>query len=1801
MKHYLSRLSARIRAICILSALFLVPDIVQAEDVYLLTSQDINGTTGNYNVPNNHKFTNSSGTVYTYTITSMPATGFSFRIGVQGWDKDMQPYTDGDALPINGDSYSITTDCYGEDKAWKVSYTKGEYNSLTITVDLSTSKRYVKITGVKSSTGGGSSTSGDESADNSDTESTTAGYGVPDNFGGVILRYNSSTEPTNGNLYDWKDYFSVAYLTPDSKGFKSTFAPYFSNLIKDVSSHSEKEDGWDGYVVSMSQSSHPLSLTAYGNPKFLIGNWSNSTSWSVGSELNYTKTYLEKINSSYAGMLDFPLHTFIYNIEQGKYSDASVKGWQALTYLSQIAPTNNNRSSVVGSGRSNDGIYNRLGVTFVNNDKVNNISGVENIKKAYAVILTSPGTPVVNYTDLTNNDLNDNILRLIKIRQWAGVKNTSSFETSEDKNYNNAYDYHIKGDFADLKVVVGDEAYVANYEKNGNNGSTSGGTDDRNNAKFGGDGYNYTLLDEGTGWRVWYRNNNNTDAIHVAISPEGGLKTGTVNCTGQVIGIAGSGERKFAYTTDGTAPVLGASNTKMVTYTWNSTTQSGKIDDFSSTHSTVVANGGYVTVIAQAIKDGALTGAIDTVTYRFNDYVPLNATITPTTATVNYAASLTPKVGVVGTDAKTRTYAFTIDGSDPTIVPATGEGTGKTVVRTYDYDAVVPTSDVYTFYMSSADTLTYIDFDGKEHHLEGNTVTVKAQAVQTITEGSKYRLEGDIATGTYTFKTAGIKPAGSYTISVKNDDEANYEAGKPSINKVTATVTVTNTATGKDDDVDVFYTIDGSDPAKVGNAGARLVNKDRKIEVYGIVNLEHNAENYIRVAIAGSKPLDEGVRDDDGKTHASCPFDLTCSTSEGEYKTYRENNTDPSLKTYGGDGHIVVYILPWSSKYLSQQDTSGYIWVQNALQGYQSKEDLEDEYYGHNISHVAGLRVPFIYAYENIVKDGVVESKALTHATHTIDVFTDMAVGLPPIPNQENQENQEEQEEQETNPPYCWYYVDLVPDDNYKEVNVEVGYYDLVTGKWEFTPATIANVHNDMFLKFDVATGQIQDVTHEFTGDHFYTIGENGTKSEPANPMATEHFFYVQVPEAWTINGNSVKVLQNGTVLDGATVDVQGSAETSCLSKVCKISVPALTEGTKLTIKPYNGTTPGQQKLTVNYVNGGYYFYESATHYTTNAPLVFSADADGVVEDQRPYGHRDVNHTKETTPGARVKKEGCSAYGDFTYYLTPNWKDASDKEVPTTTVTDNWNGKPATVNTIAAGTTISQTVDLHTAGQGLYTVQMIVRGTANAKATLQLEGSEYKKAVWNDLENKDDYVVTGNASASDTLTFEGYDAQGTVTTDGYVEHLLKTDTKNGWKKLETVASVGEKGTLTISLTAENGDLQLSDVTLLCNANTRPELAYVDEAKNPHYTYYPTIWTKAPTNSETTEYDLTDRHGANEFSFFDRGDNLNAVIYADKNTVLGMSENTYNVAVPTGYKSDDNSEGPSAKHGPVFRDISPGDKQVVLPFENVTGHALVWEDEPDAWVNNNTWGTSAQQITWDRFFWNRKFTGTSKGSGERNTIFLPFWMDENRITAIFGEGAKIYKITSVDAPKLTVEGTPVPGTDPDTGKEVKGTEPNVPYILQLPEAKDGVSYNDKLVTYYSKYDSKPTHIGTQGQFVGVYKYTNITSKSDGTYDYYGYDAESNGIFNSFSNEGADFKPFRAYLRIKRTDPSTNAKPFYYFVVKDDEATGIEDVRTTSLSEDAPVYNLQGQMIRQAGQHAPLPKGLYIQNGRKFVQQ
>lgn len=137
---------------------------MKAADVYLLTAQTINGVVGKYEVPSNHQLapnTSYGDNVYSLKITSMPETGFWFRIGVSGGGNQMQPKVDGDQLTINEEgtqdptSYSIESDCYGSSNAWKVSYTAGEYEYLTVNVDITEgSTRRVWIEGKKISTGG---------------------------------------------------------------------------------------------------------------------------------------------------------------------------------------------------------------------------------------------------------------------------------------------------------------------------------------------------------------------------------------------------------------------------------------------------------------------------------------------------------------------------------------------------------------------------------------------------------------------------------------------------------------------------------------------------------------------------------------------------------------------------------------------------------------------------------------------------------------------------------------------------------------------------------------------------------------------------------------------------------------------------------------------------------------------------------------------------------------------------------------------------------------------------------------------------------------------------------------------------------------------------------------------------------------------------------------------------------------------------------------------------------------------------------------------------------------------------------------------------------------------------------------------------------------------------------------------------------------------------------------------------------------------------------------------------------------
>lgn len=136
---------------------------MKAADVYLLTTQTINGSVGKYEVPSNHQLANTPGSnVYSLKITSMPERGFWFRIGVSESEgsKQMQPKVNDDLLTINEEgtqnptSYSIESGCYGNSNAWKVSYTANEYEYLTVNVDITEGTTHrVWIEGKKVSAG----------------------------------------------------------------------------------------------------------------------------------------------------------------------------------------------------------------------------------------------------------------------------------------------------------------------------------------------------------------------------------------------------------------------------------------------------------------------------------------------------------------------------------------------------------------------------------------------------------------------------------------------------------------------------------------------------------------------------------------------------------------------------------------------------------------------------------------------------------------------------------------------------------------------------------------------------------------------------------------------------------------------------------------------------------------------------------------------------------------------------------------------------------------------------------------------------------------------------------------------------------------------------------------------------------------------------------------------------------------------------------------------------------------------------------------------------------------------------------------------------------------------------------------------------------------------------------------------------------------------------------------------------------------------------------------------------------------
>lgn len=131
----------------------------------------------------------------------------------------MQPKVNGDQLTINEEgtqdptSYSIESDCYGSSNAWEVSYTAGEYEYLTVNVDITDGLTHrVWIEGKKTSTGG----SGEPVVWS--TTDVEPGYYLVGNF---FSPYNKGGEYNPGGDGETIDYEKHVYFKFEEQKDKS--------------------------------------------------------------------------------------------------------------------------------------------------------------------------------------------------------------------------------------------------------------------------------------------------------------------------------------------------------------------------------------------------------------------------------------------------------------------------------------------------------------------------------------------------------------------------------------------------------------------------------------------------------------------------------------------------------------------------------------------------------------------------------------------------------------------------------------------------------------------------------------------------------------------------------------------------------------------------------------------------------------------------------------------------------------------------------------------------------------------------------------------------------------------------------------------------------------------------------------------------------------------------------------------------------------------------------------------------------------------------------------------------------------------------------------------------------------------------------------------------------------------------------------------------------------------------------------------------------------------------------------------
>ena len=213
--------------------------------------------------------------------------------------------------------------------------------------------------------------------------------------------------------------------------------------------------------------------------------------------------------------------------------------------------------------------------------------------------------------------------------------------------------------------------------------------------------------------------------------------------------------------------------------------------------------------------------------------------------------------------------------------------------------------------------------------------------------------------------------------------------------------------------------------------------------------------------------------------------------------------------------------------------------------------------------------------------------------------------------------------------------------------------------------------------------------------------------------------------------------------------------------------------------------------------------------------------------------------------------------------------------------------------------------------------------------------------------------------------------------------------------------------------------------------------------------------------------------------------------------------------------------------------------------------------------------------------NRQFT-----KGIYNTLWLPFDMNKKEFISNFGEGSQIYRLTDVTADD---NGKIVINITEDTQNGIKAYEP---IFIKLGEDVENSSLqiNDYMQINENPTEKEPTITLENGwKLVGTKSHGYVPANAKYLKDNKYYTAQANKTI---------IRAYRAYLMAPDdSDIETgNAKDVVFNIVNQDP-NDTDFIATSILkpAEDGNIYDLTGRRIE--GNY--LPKGIYIQNGKKFV--